>query len=280
MRMETKILITTSNKLMKSFKFIQKSLFITIIVIFSMPAQLQAQVIDWNSEFEFGFTKFKEGNWKEAFPHLEKIANALPSLGLDENGECMIYFACGTCAQQMGDIKKCIQYNTKALAISGIPVELRIQLLTSQLDNYSGLSMKNECERIINDMMGIYRSRKDINLVHEIMSYYLKEGKFSKVIEFEKDIPNFIVPLATNEMDKISNSIQWNSIYVCLAHSYDELKMYDKALNYFQKGLDTTTEYNKEMQSAIYESISKIYNKTGDKKSALKYQKLAVESEK
>ena len=263
----------------KTFKAYYKIIYFTALIILLLPYQSKAQVVDWDDEFENGFTKFQQGNWADALLHLEKIANALPSLSLEADAEGMVYFACGMCIQQMGDVKKSIQYNSKALEISGIPIELRIQLLSSQLQNYSDLSLNNECEEIVNDMMKIYSSRKDINLADKIMTYYSAQSQFSKVIEFEKDIPNLIVPLATSEIDKISNTIQWNTIYMCLAHSFVELKEFDKALVYFQKSLETVTEYNMENLSVIYGSMSKAYYEIGDKTSALKYQKLSLESE-
>lgn len=244
-----------------------------------LPYRVEAQVVNWDKEFDYGFTKLQHGNWEEALFHLEKIVNALTSLSLEADAEGMVYFACGMCTRQMGDVKKSIQYNSKALEITRIPIELRIQLLSSQLQNYSDLSLNNECDEIVNDMMKIYSSRKDINLAAEIMTYYSAQGQFSKVIEFEKDIKKLIAPLATTEMDKISNTIQWNTIYMNLAHSFVELKQFDKALGYFQKSLETVTEYNMESLSVIYGAMSKAYYEIGDKTSALMYQKLCVESE-
>ena len=244
-----------------------------------LPYRVEAQVVNWDKEFDYGFTKLQHGNWEEALFHLEKIVNALTSLSLEADAEGMVYFACGMCTQEMGDVKKSIQYNSKALEITRIPIELRIQLLSSQLQNYSDLSLNNECDEIVNDMMKIYSSRKDINLADKIMTYYSAQGQFSKVIEFEKDIPNIIEPLSTTEIDKISNTIQWNTIYMNLAHSFVELKQFDKALGYFQKSLETVTEYNMESLSVIYGAMSKAYYEIGDKTSALKYQKLSLEFE-
>lgn len=244
-----------------------------------LPYRVEAQVVNWNKEFEYGFTKLQHGSWVEALLHLEKIVNALTSLNLEAETEGLVYFACGMCTQQMGDIKKSIQYNSKALEITEIPIELRILLLSSQLQNYSDLSLNNECDEIVNDMMKIYSSRKDINLADKIMTYYSAQSQFSKVIEFEKDIPNLIVPLSSTEIDKNSNTIQWNTIYMNLARSFVELKEFGKALSYYQKSLETVTEYNMKNLSVIYGSMSKAYYEIGDKTSALKYQKLCVESE-
>lgn len=275
--MKREILKTTKN--VRTFKTYSKILFFTIFIILLMPFQLKAQEVDWNSEFEQGFTKFQQGDWKDALSHLGKIANALPTLDLDVDSEGMVYFACGVCTQQMGDINQSIQYNSKAITLPIKQTELRIQILSSQLFNYSYLSMNNECEEIINDMIRIYNSKKYIGLASQIMTYYSELGKFSKVIEFEEDIPNFIIPNPNTEIDKISNTIQWNTIYMSLAHSFKELKDFNKALDYCQKSLDTITENNKNNRSVIYSLMSQIYMLQGDKATSLKYQKLSLESE-
>ncbi len=275
--MKREILKTTKN--VRTFKTYSKILFFTIFIILLMPFQLKAQEVDWNSEFEQGFTKFQQGDWKDALSHLGKIANALPTLDLDVDSEGMVYFACGVCTQQMGDINQSIQYNSKAITLPIKQTELRIQILSSQLFNYSYLSMNNECEEIINDMIRIYNSKRYIDLASQIMTYYSELGKFSKVIEFEEDIPNFIIPNPNTEIDKISNTIQWNTIYMSLAHSFKELKDFNKALDYCQKSLDTITENNKNNRSVIYSLMSQIYMLQGDKATSLKYQKLSLESE-
>lgn len=187
---------------------------------------------------------------------------------------------CGVCTQQMGDVNQSIKYNAKGLAISGIQMELRIQLLTFQLNNYSTLSMWSECEGIVNSMMEIYKSRKDIDLAATIISYYAGAGNHSAVIEFEKDISNFIVPELDGEMNQYANLTQWQNIYLGLAYSFLQLKEYSRALEFYQKSLDTITEGAKDNRAVIYSSMSRIYYELGDKVSALKYQKMSLESEK
>lgn len=243
------------------------------------PSCIKAQNVNLGSEIELGFTKFQEGDWTEALAHLEIISSNLSSLGADTDIERTVYYACGMCAQRIGELNKSIAYNVKALELPNTPMDMTIQLLCSQLQNYSDLSMMNNCKKIIERMMNIYRLHKYIDLAQSVMEYYSRIGSYNKVIEFEKDLPQLIVPTANTEMNKISNTIQWNTIYLSLAHSFSELRDFPNALTYYQKGLETVTEYNKEMLSVIYASISKIYDLQGDKSSALKYQKLALESE-
>ena len=45
-----------------------------------LPYRVEAQVVNWNKEFEYGFAKLEHGSWVEALLHLEKIVNALTSL--------------------------------------------------------------------------------------------------------------------------------------------------------------------------------------------------------
>ena len=247
-----------------------KIVFMSMIILFPF-SNIQAQeTVDWDSEFECGFAEYKHGNWREALSHLEKIANALPSLSSDENSIGMLYLICGSCKQELGDIKSSIDYYSKALIMKGIQIELRTQLLCSQLNNYSALSMRNECETIINDMMKIFNVRKDIVLVEQIMSFYLKEGMYLKIISFENDITNIIASSRNTETNKDLHTIQLNSIYMCLAHSFSELNEYNKALVYCEKSLATINEYNKKNKSIIYAYMSKIYYDIGDKASALK----------
>ena len=250
-----------------------------IMIIFLLPNLSKAQAINWNEELELGCKRFECGDWKNAYSHLYKIVNVLPSLGLDAHSEGMVYYMCGVCTQQMGDVNQSINYYAKGLAVSEIQMELRIQLLGFQLNNYSDLSMWSECEEIVNSMMEIYNSRKEIDLASYIMAYYVGVGKHSAVIEFEKDIPNFILPEPNGEMDQYANLIQWQNIYLGLAYSFSQLKMYPKALDYYQKSLDTITEGAKDNRAVIYSSMSRIYYELGDKASALKYQKMSLEVE-
>lgn len=255
------------------------SLYVILMVIILYPSQANAQNVNWDNEIEQGFTKFQEGDWAGAFVHLEKISNALSSIGTDTDIERTVYFACGLCTQQMGELNKSIAYNSKALELPNTPIDMTIQLLGSQLHNYSELSMKDNCEKAVDRMMEIYKSYRYIDLAQSIMTYYSEIGNFNKVIEFETDLSRLIIPTEKTEMEKISNAIQLNTIYMCLAHSYMELKDFTKALQYYNKSLETVTEYNKNNLSLIYAAISQIYDIKGNRAEALKYQKLAVESE-
>ena len=263
-----------------SFKAELRIMYFAIMIILLLPNLSKAQVTNWNDELEQGCMKFGCGDWENAFSHLHKIVNALPSLGFDAHSEGMVYYMCGVCTQQMGDVNQSIKYNAKGLAISGIQMELRIQLLTFQLNNYSTLSMWSECEGIVNSMMEIYKSRKEIDLAASIISYYAGAGNHSAVIEFEKDISNFIVPELDGEMNQYANLTQWQNIYLGLAYSFLQLKEYSKSLEFYQKSLDTITERTKDNRAVIYSSMSRIYYELGDKASALKYQKMSLESEK
>lgn len=255
------------------------SLFIIVTSFVVYPCQIVAQDVNWDIEFEQGFTQFQQGNFGEALPHLEKIANALPLLDAGTEVERTVYFVCGMCAQQMGDLHKSIVYNSKALELQDTPIELTIQLWGSQLQNYSELSMNENCVKTVERMMDIYRQHKYIDLVQSIMTYYSGVGDFKKVTEFEKDLSEFILPVVNSEMDEISNTIQWNTIYMSLAHSYKEINDLAKALHYYQKAATTITEYKRANLSLIYAAMSQIYELQGDKSSALKYQKLSVDCE-
>ena len=54
-----------------------------------LPYRVEAQVVNWDKEFDYGFTKFQQGNWEDALFHLEKIVNALSSLSLEADAEGM-----------------------------------------------------------------------------------------------------------------------------------------------------------------------------------------------
>lgn len=66
---------------------------------------------------------------------------------------------------------------------------------------------------------------------------------------------------------------------MCMARAFSEQQEYNKSLSYLGRCLETLTPYNQENKSTIYLMMADNYNKLGDKKSALKYQKLAIECE-
>lgn len=259
---------------------VQLILFVIIVIANTLSLRGQCQSTNWDYELEQGVKNFQNANFKDALVHLDKIANAIPTLGIDDQNAGMIYFMCGTCSSQLGQVENSIKYNNFALKLPTLPQELTIQLLGSQLDNYNILGLYANCNSIINRMMNLYDVNKTIDIVQFLIVYYVEHQQYNEAVKFEKELSDIIVPPAQNEIDRVTNKKEWNTIYMGLAHAFTELKEYDKALNYYSKSLETVTEYNKDTRSVIYSSIAKIFEIKGDKQSAIKYKKLAIETDK
>lgn len=65
--------------------------------------------------------------------------------------------------------------------------------------------------------------------------------------------------------------------YSQIAHSYEALEKYDKALEYYQKGQETIEKHKLQAQASFYVAISNMYTKLGDDRKANEYNEKASE---
>lgn len=65
--------------------------------------------------------------------------------------------------------------------------------------------------------------------------------------------------------------------YSQIAHSYEALEKYDKALEFYLKGQETVERHNLHAQASFYVAISNMYEKLGDNRKTKEYNQKAAE---
>lgn len=249
---------------------------VSVIILF--PQFISAQESNLESEMELGLAYFQDAQFKEAFPYFEKISVALSNSG-DEESLPIIYYFCHSCKYLSGDIVGSIPYGENAIKFETLPSELKIQVLKSLLNAYDELACQDKCLNTIDQLKILWKSYKATDIIESLVAYYSIHEEYANVILLEKDLQYIHNTNASNEMDQRSNMIQINTIYMCMAKAYSELKDFSKSLSYLEKCIETLTPSTQENKSTIYLMMADNYNKMGDKKSALKYQKLAIDTE-
>lgn len=251
---------------------------ITLALLVIFPQFIYGQECDLESEMEIGVANFRNAQFKEALPHFEKISKVL-SQTHDEEVLPVIYFFCQSCKLYSGDIAGSISYGEKAINFNTLSREYQIQVLKSLLIAYDELALQDKCDNTIEKINLLWKTYKVSDVIETLVSYYTSHEEYTKVISREADLQYFDNIDASTEIDQTSNTIQLNTIYMCMAKAFSELKDYKKSISYLAKCLETLTPYTQENKSTIYLMMADNYNKLGDKKLALKYQKLAFETE-
>lgn len=248
----------------------------SIITLF--PQFVSGQECNLESEVKLGVAHFQNAQFKEALPHFEKIVEVLSHSG-DEEVLPVIYYFCQSCKIFCGDTKGSIPYGEKAIKFKTLPLEYQIQVLTSLLSAYDELALHDKCMHTINRLNLLWKSYRTLDIIESLISYYTNHQEYLNVVNFENDLQNLKDIEDSNDIDSTSNTVLLNTIYLCMAKAYSELKDYNKSISYLEKCIDTLTPYTHEHKSTIYSMMAFNYNKMGDKKSALKYHKLALEIE-
>lgn len=249
---------------------------LTLLALF--PQFVSGQEFSLESELEQGVTKFQNAQFKEAFSHFEKITEVLSQSG-DEEALPVIYYFCQSCKFNGGDIAGSIPYGEKALNFTTLTFEYQIQVLRSLLGAYDELGLEDKCLSTVAKLNFLWQSWKVTDIIEPLLSYYSIHQEYEKIISFESDLQFLKSNDASTDIDRISTTIQLNTIYMCMAKAFFEQTEYNKSLSYLERCLETLTPYNQENKSTIYLMMSDNYKKLGDKKSALRYQKLAIECE-
>lgn len=242
------------------------------------PQFVLGQEFNLESEFEQGVSNFQNARFKEAFHHFEKISKVLSQSG-DEEVLPVIYYLCQSCKYSSGDIAGSIPYGENAIQFTTLSLEYQIQVLKSLLGAYDELGLEDKCLNTIAKLNLLWNSLKVTDIMEPLLSYYSKHQEYEKITSFESDLQYLKNDDASTDIDRISTTIQLNTIYMCMARAFSELQEYNKSLSYLKRCLETLTPYNQDNKSTIYLMMADSYNKLGDKKSALKYQKLAIECE-
>lgn len=267
---------------MRIVDYVIERIYITVIcvmmsVITLFPQFVLGQEFNLESEMELGVSYFQNAQFKEAFPHFEKISEVLSHSG-DEEILPVIYYFCQSCKIFSEDIGGSIPYGEKALSFKTLPSEYQIQVLKSLLSAYDELGMNDKCVLAINELNLLWKSFKVSDIIESLVNYYTNHDEYLKVITFENDLQYFKDIDALINIDKTAQAIQLNTIYMCMAKAHSELKNFNKSILYLEKCIQTLTPYTQDNMSAIYLMMADNYNKMGDKKSALKCQKLAIQT--
>lgn len=247
---------------------------LTLLALF--PQFVFGQEYNLESELEQGVWNLQNAQFKEAFPHFEKISEMLSQSG-EEEVLPVIYYFCQSCKFNSGDIASSIPFGEKAINFTTIPIEYQIQVLRTLLNAYDELGLEDKCLQTIAKLKQLWKSSKAMDIIEPLLTYYSNRQEHTKVISFENDLQSLKSNDDSNDIDKISYTIQLNTIYMCMARAFSELKDYNESISYLQKCLETLTPYTLVNKSTIYLMMADNYHKIGDKKSALKYQKLAIE---
>lgn len=255
-----------------------KRFLIIISIITLFPQFVSGQEYNLESEMELGVVCFKNAQFKEAFPHFEKISEVLSNSG-DEEVLPVIYYFCQSCKFFSGDVQGSIPYGEKAVRFKTLPPEYQIQVLKILLSAYDEFALQDKCENTIDMLKLLWKSYKVTDIIESLVTYYSTHQDYLNVIKLENDLLYLKNIDTSNDIDQTSNTVQLNSIYMCMAKAYSELNDFGRSISYLQKCIETLTPYTKENKSTIYLMMADSYNKMGDKKSALKYQKLAIETE-
>lgn len=242
------------------------------------PQFIFGQECDLESEMQQGIANIQNAQFKEALPHFEKISQVLTQTG-DEETLPVIYYLCQSCKFISGDIVGSIPYGEKAINFKSLPPEYQIQVLKSLLTAYDELALKDKCDNTIAKINLLWKTYKVSDVIETLVSYYTTHQEYTNVISRETDLQYFENIEASNGINQTSNTIQLNTIYMCMAKAYSEMKGFVKSNSYLEKCIETLTPYTQENRSTIYLMMADNFNKLGDKKSALKYQKLALETE-
>lgn len=240
------------------------------------PQFALGQGFNLESELEQGVANVQNAQFKEAIPHFEKISEVLSQSG-DEEVLPVIYYFCQLCKYNSDDIAGSISYGEKAIQFTTLPVEYQIQVLRSLLGAYDELGLEDKCLSTVAKLNLLWKSSKVTDIIEPLLSYYSTHQEYEKITSFDSDVQSLKNTDASNDIDRISTTIQLNTIYMCMARAFSEQHEYNKSLSYLEKCLETLTPYNQENKPTIYLMMADSYNKLGDKKSALKYQKLAIE---
>lgn len=251
---------------------------IIIALLILMAQTVYGQENNIEKEIEQGILNFQNAQFEQALLHLEPIVQIIPE-NYCWNDRAILIFICESSAIAIEDFEKVILYGEKLKKINDLPIEYKIQNLNYLLGAYDALAQETKCISTIDQLKNIFTSYKSINILDAITLYYLLHKNYTEIICFEEDLKLINSDQNKGELDDITDKIAWNSVYMGLAQSFMQLEDYHKAITYLEKSLDTIIPAIEDNRSGIYQSLSRAYLELGDKKTALKYQKLAIESE-
>lgn len=253
--------------------------FVVLLVFLTISSRIKyGQTQDLNTDIEKGVQCFQNADFQQALIHLERVSDKLSSLG-DKETLPIIYSICGMASFHINDFSKSIQYNEKALIYSNLPIECRVQVLTTQLNCYGELSLNEKCALTIESLSTLFNEYKSVDIIEALICYYFTNKDFAKVIEYENTLAEITQINNDTEKNRIATTFKWEYIYLSLGSSFLNLNNSEKAILYLSKCLECLTPYTEKQRSTIYALIAKAYSNIGDKKNALKYQKLSVETE-
>ena len=253
------------------------------VVIFILSATIASGQTpeEINNELELGMERYKNNSFEQALLHFEKVYPIISEIDEADGLTIFLCYLCQTCENKLGNFQNAIHYGEKALTFRTLSVDDKAQILCQMLHSYDKLSLEKECVSTINKLNDLFVSYKHPDIIINIVLYYYLHKSYKEVVEFEKDLAFFDLKMLQMESEKwnVTTVIGINSLYKTMADSFSELKDYKKSLLYYLKALDTLTPINQEDRWAIYASISVVYDKLGDKESALKYQQMWLDGD-
>ena len=190
------------------------------------------QNIDFESEFEEGISAYINADFETASYHFEPIAIELDNYELDisENEvAAVIYALCGMSASHCNKYNESVHYLEKALKLNHLPIELKVQVLKTQLINYESLNYPEFYQSTINEMVEMFHEYKSMDIFDSIIAYLLQTGKYNEIITYEDDLKQLLIPQGSGLMSNFATEITWNSLYLAFAHSYKEIGNIKKA---------------------------------------------------
>lgn len=246
----------------------------SILNIIIMPFFCHA--LDLDKEIEDFQNNLFNANYQEALFSLENILNSKEVENLDLSVKGILFCYAGSCSSHLDEFEKSNQYYNRALLTNTLSDDLIMDVLCGLLQNYDVLDQQKESREIETILCETFKSNKKLYVLDKLMAHFLHIQEYDKIIQFESDLP-FLIQDTSNELNILSNSLAWDSVYTSLAYAYYEKQNYLKSLEYLFKQLNSLTDFNKSEARLIYQVISECYEKLGDRENALKYKKLAME---
>lgn len=253
------------------------------VVIFILSATIASGQTpeEINKELESGMECYRNNSCEQALSHFEKAYPIISEIDEAEDLTILLCYLCQTCENKLGNFQKAIHYGEKALTFGTLSADDKAQILCQMLHSYDKLSLVKDCVLTIDKLKDLFVSYKHPNIIINIVLYYYLHKNYKEVVRFEKDLTSFDAKMLQMESGNgdVATMMGINYLYRTMADSFSELKDYKKALLYYSKELDTLSPINYEDRWFIYLSMSEMYEKLGDKESALKYQQMWLEGD-
>lgn len=245
----------------------------TLLITLAVLSQ-NAFGLDIESELKHGFDAYQNFRFEEALRHLEPIIDLVPN---EENGvKSILYYLCASAAQVINDTPKSILYFERSIKAGDLPNEYESEALCGLLTAYEESGNRGKCESIVRSLTERLHDQKSLTILRTLCSYHSQVRQYEEVIKLEPELWHIDTSVSTNDISKIADTIDWNTVYTCLATSFFETGDYSNALSYYDKALSTLTPEIEDSKYNIYNNMASCQLELGHHKSALEYQTLAM----